>query len=110
MAKQATRQPSAYERSLVDIVRTLPIERVIQILDYACYIQSQAIEDFRFLDEDETEEEILADEAVWEAQFAATQAGLNKMAEQVRAEIRAGRTMPMVFKDEGLLLVFHRHP
>ena len=102
MAKQAPLQPSAHEQSLIDIVRTLPIERVIQVLDYARYIQSQAIEDFRFLDEDETEEEILADEAHWEAQFAATQDGLNKMAEQVRAEIRAGRTTPMVFKDEGL--------
>jgi len=102
MAKRATIQPSAPERVLIDIVHTLPLERVIQILDYARYIQSQAIEDFAFLGGDESEEEILADEVHWEAQFAATQDGLNKMAEKVRAEIRAGRTMPMVFKNGGL--------
>ena len=59
------------------------------------------IEDFGFLDDDETEEEILADEARWDAQFAATQDDLKKMADKVRAEIHAGRTMPMVFiKDD----------
>ena len=90
-------QPSAYEQALISIVRTLPVERIVQILDYARYIQSQTIEDFGFLDDDETEEEILADEARWDAQFAATQDDLKKMADKVRAEIRAGRTMPMVF-------------
>jgi len=48
-----------------------------------------------------TEEEILADEARWDAQFAATQDGLEKMADKVRADIRAGRTMPMVFTPDG---------
>jgi hypothetical protein len=96
-------QPSAYEQALISIVRTLPVERIVQILDYARYIQSQTVEDFGFLDDDETEEEILADEARWDAQFAATQDDLKKMADKVRAEIRAGRTMPMVFtKDGGL--------
>jgi len=96
-------QSSAYEQALISIVRTLPAERIVQILDYARYIQSQTIEDFGFLDDDETEEEILADEARWDAQFAATQDDLKKMADKVRAEIRAGRTMPMVFTKDGKL-------
>jgi hypothetical protein len=96
-------QSSAYEQALINIVRTLPVERVVQILDYARYVQSQTIEDFGFLDDDETEEEILADEARWDAQFAATQDDLKKMADKVRAEIRAGRTMPMVFTKDGKL-------
>ena len=96
-------QPSAYEQALISIVRTLPLERIVQILDYARYIQSQTVEDFGFLDDDETEEEILADEALWDAQFAATQDDLKKMADKVRAEIRAGRTMPMVFTKDGKL-------
>jgi len=96
-------QSSAYEQALINIVRTLPVERVVQILDYARYVQSQTIEDFGFLDDDETEEEILADEARWDAQFAATQDDLKKMADKVRAEIRAGCTMPMVFTKDGKL-------
>ena len=103
MKVKTASQPSAYEQALISIVRTLPVERIVQILDYARYIQSQTVEDFGFLDDDETEEEILADEALWDAQFAATQDGLKKMADKVRAEIRAGRTMPMVFTKDGKL-------
>jgi hypothetical protein len=103
MKVKTVSQPSAYEQALISIVRTLPLERIVQILDYARYIQSQTVEDFGFLDDDETEEEILADEALWDAQFAATQDDLNKMADKVRADIRAGRTMPMVFTKDGKL-------
>jgi len=101
METQTALQLSAYEQTLINILRTLPVERVAQILDYARYIQSQTRADLGFLDEDETEEEILADEARWDAQFAATQDGLKKMAEKVRADIRAGRTLPMVFTKDG---------
>jgi hypothetical protein len=103
MKVKTASKPSAYEQALISIVRTLPVERIVQILDYARYIQSQTVEDFGFLDDDETEEEILADEALWDAQFAATQDDLKKMADKVRAEIRAGRTMPMVFTKDGKL-------
>ncbi|MFN3761697.1 MAG: hypothetical protein ACK4WK_00665 [Anaerolineae bacterium] len=103
MRTQAPSQLSAYEQVLISIVRTLPPERVLQILDYARYIQSQVIEDFNLLEIDETEEEILADEARWDAQFAATQDGLKKMADKVRAEIAAGHTMAMIFTPDGRL-------
>jgi hypothetical protein len=100
MESQATSQ-SAYEQALLSIVHTLPVERVLQILDYARYVQMQANEDFGFLDDDETDEEVVADEALWDAQFASTQHGLKKMADKVRADIRAGRTRPMVFTKDG---------
>jgi len=102
MEKQTTSQPSLYEQALINIARKLPVERVVQILDYARYIQSQTIEDFGFLNDDETEEEILVDEACWDAQFAATPDGLKKMADKVREDIQAGRTMPMVFTRKPL--------
>ena len=97
----ALNSPSTYEQTLVNILRTLPIERMAQVLDYARYIQSQANEDFSLLDETETEEEMMADEAHWDAQFAATQAGLSQLAEKVRAEIKAGQSRPMVFTKDG---------
>lgn len=98
---ERTIQPATYEQTLLAIIRTLPAERVLQILDYARYIQSQVSEDFDLLEADETEGEILADEALWDEQFAATQEGLKKMAERVRAEIRAGNTQKMVFTKDG---------
>ncbi|MBX7233007.1 MAG: hypothetical protein K1X65_01400 [Caldilineales bacterium] len=101
METQMTLQPSSYEQTFISILRTLPAERVAQILDYARYIQSQTHADFEFLDEEETEEEILVDEERWEARFAASQSGLAKMAEKVRADIRSGRTLPLTFTKDG---------
>ena len=100
MKTETVEQPSAYEQTLVNIVRALPVERVVQILDYARYIQLQVQADFA-LDDTATEEAILADEARWDAQFAETQDALAKMADHVRAEIRAERTQPMVFTQDG---------
>ncbi|MBI5301512.1 MAG: hypothetical protein HY868_05190 [Chloroflexi bacterium] len=100
METASKKQVTRYEQMLVNIIRSLPAERVAQILDYACYIQLQTNDDFS-LDDNETEEEILADEPRWDAQFAETQDELAKMAEQVRAEIRAGRTQPMRFTQDG---------
>ncbi|MFN8494577.1 MAG: hypothetical protein U0350_43650 [Caldilineaceae bacterium] len=101
MIKQTVVETSSYEQALVSIVRTLPSERIAQILDYARYIQAQAQADFDVLDDDETEEAIRADEERWDAHFAVTQAGLAKMADKVRAEIRAGRTQKMRFTKDG---------
>ena len=92
---------SEYEQALLSIVRTLPMERIVQILDFARYVQSQTLEDFGFSDDDAPEEEIQADEMRWDAQFLATQEGLKKMADRVLADIRAGHTMPMVFTKDG---------
>ncbi len=100
MESQATSQ-SAYEQALLTIVQTLPVERVLQILDYARYVQTQTKEDFGFLDGDETEEEVVADEALWDTQFANSQDGLKRMANKVRADISAGRTARMVFTKDG---------
>jgi hypothetical protein len=98
---ETTLQLFAYEEILMNIVRSLPAERVIQILDYARYIQSLTD---KLITEDETEEEIIADEEHWNSQFAATQDGLKKMADKVRSDIHAGRSMPMVFTKEGEIL------
>lgn len=53
--------------------------------------------DDEFANFDETEDEIIADEARWDEQFAKTQDGLHKMANKVRNEIRKGNSMAMVF-------------
>lgn len=100
MAVSAIKSTSAYEQELLHIVHNLPVERMAQIIDFARYIRTQANDDFLSLD-DESEEDILADEALWDAQFAATQDGLSRMAERVRAEIQAGRTQKIKFSKHG---------
>lgn len=100
MAVKAVVPSSRYEQELLQILHTLPIERIAQIVDFARYIQIQTEEDFVHLD-DESEEDVLADEAQWETQFASTQEGLKRMAERIRSEIRAGRSQPMKFTKHG---------
>lgn len=46
------------------VIRSLPVERTIQVLDFARYIQKQTQEDFSFLEDDASLDEILADEIV----------------------------------------------
>jgi hypothetical protein len=101
MKSKTELEPFLFEQAIINIVRKLPIERVVQILDYARYIQTQTGEDFGFLEDGETEEEIIADEARWDTQFAASQEGLKKMANKVRTEIQAGHSAPMFFKKDG---------
>jgi hypothetical protein len=87
---QTSLQPAAHEQILLKIVRTLPPERVMQLLDYARYLQAQTIPGADFLETDETEEEIEADEALWDAQFAASDKLFEKMADAVRAARHGG--------------------
>ena len=96
-----TLDPTAYEKTLIHIVRTLPIERTAQILDFARYIQKQTQEDFGVLEDDFSPEEIFEDEKRWDRQFAESQPTLSKMAEKVRADIRAGNAKKMVFTKDG---------
>ncbi len=99
---QATLQPSIHEQTLLNIVRTLPTERMVQLLDYARYIKAQALNESTIL-YGETEADILADEARWDEQFAATEDSMGSMADRVRASIRAGQSAPMVFTAKGTI-------
>ena len=65
MAVQPTIPASSYEQELLRIVHALPVERAFQVLDFARYVQGQANEDVLHLD-DESEKDILADEAQWD--------------------------------------------
>lgn len=100
MTVQTFSDASTYEQALLSIARTLPAEGVLQVLQFARFLQVQTLNEFA-LDEEESPEEIAADEALWDAQFTASQDGLAKMAEKVRAEINAGKSTPMVFTADG---------
>jgi len=86
---------TTYEKTLLHIVQTLPVERIVQIVDCVRYIQKQTQEEFGILEDDFLSEEILVDEKRWDAQFAESQDALSKMADKVRADIKARRTRKM---------------
>jgi hypothetical protein len=107
MEQQTIIHPSVYEQTLIDIIRTLPAERVSQIIDFARFIQSQTIADDGYdLIEDETEEEIRASEERWDRLLGRPEAQrvMLEMAEEALTEEEAGLTVEMAFDDDGNLV------
>lgn len=78
----------------------MPAERVRQMLDYARFIQTQTLEEFALVG-DEDPNTVAADEAEWDAQFTASQDQMSSVAARVRAEIQAGKAKPMLFTKDG---------
>jgi hypothetical protein len=103
MGRQTTTRQTKDEQAIIEIVRSLPPERVTQIADFARFIQWQSTgEDAGDrLDEGTAEEEIRADEARWDAQSAASRDQLRALVAEAREEIRAGRTRAMTFTKDG---------
>ncbi|HLX63679.1 MAG TPA: hypothetical protein VKX17_20580 [Planctomycetota bacterium] len=94
MASARTKDTSSVEHALIAIVRKLPAHRTRKILTFARQVQRET-------ESPENEADIVADEKQWDKQFRATKSGLKKMAEKVRAEIRDGKSRPMIFTDDG---------
>lgn len=90
-----------YERTLIEIARVLPPNRVEQLVDFARFLQARILSDELMQGEDMAEVE--ADNAQWDALLATDQAQtlLEKLADEALAEHRAGKTKPMAFDDEG---------
>lgn len=102
MEKQSPTQLEVYEQTLLQIVRSLPLPRVSQVVDFARFIQERTLSD-DVLDEGETDEEVAADNARWDALLASegSQRLLEKMADEALAEINAGCARPMIFTEDG---------
>lgn len=103
MTVQANSELATYERILVKVVRALPPNRATQLVDFARFLEAQALADY-LAQEDSTEfDEMLAENARWDALFATEQSQqlLEKMADEALTEHRAGKTRPMKFTSEG---------
>ncbi|MFN8493394.1 MAG: hypothetical protein U0350_37695 [Caldilineaceae bacterium] len=86
-------QTLAAEQKLINIVRTLPPSGIEELLDFALFIQARVAESAQVVNHiNETESEILADEARWDQQFAASSEKLRALGRQARANFYAGHT------------------
>ncbi|RMG20351.1 MAG: hypothetical protein D6732_28740 [Methanobacteriota archaeon] len=95
MATEVRQTQADLVKAIAEIAKTIPLARAIQLYQFALFLKTHP------LPAEETYEEIVADEALWEAQFAATDD--NRVAElvaAVEAEIDAGKTLPM-FDEHG---------
>lgn len=82
-------------RAIVQIAATMPPMRVRQLYEFALFLQTHP------LPTEETLADIEADEALWEAQFAATDRDrLARLVASVEREIAESGTLPM-FDERG---------
>jgi len=85
-------------KAITEIATAMPLPRTVQLYEFALFLKTHP------LPAEETSEEIAADEALWDAQFAATDDGkLAALVASVEAEINEGRTLPM-FDEHGAFI------
>ena len=77
-------------KAITDIAATMPLARTVQLYQFALFLKTHP------LPTEETFEEIAADEAVWDTQFAATDDNtLAALVRAVEAEINECKILPM---------------
>lgn len=92
------------QEQVIELVKTLPPERLASLYDYALFLQSRTPESPEFEDLfGESIDQILADEARWEDLFERSRDQIHRMAREADAEYRAGKTTPMEFDEDGHL-------
>ena len=92
-------------QQVIELVKTLPDERLRSLYDFALFLKVQPA--VPLVEPDifgESEETIRADEEKWDEQFAATQDKLRAFAYEAATEFRSGQTAPMSFTEEGRLV------
>ncbi|WP_322822952.1 hypothetical protein [Chloroflexus sp.] len=86
-------------KAITDIATTLPMVRVMQLYQFALFLKMHPLPEEMF-------SEILADEALWESQFASTDdSKLAELIAAVETEINEGKTLPM-FDEYGKFLEY----
>ncbi len=82
-------------KAITEIAQSIPLTRAAQLYEFALFLK------FHPLPAEEVLEGIAADEAEWDAQFAATSdEKLASLVAEVEAEISAGKAWPM-FDERG---------
>ncbi len=93
-----------HERTLIDIVRILPQNQAIQLVDFANFLKAQYLTEQLLTAE--TDAEIAADNAEWDALLATdeSQTLLEQLANEALAEHRIGQTKLMAFNKDGQIV------
>jgi hypothetical protein len=102
---QAMPRKTLTHQQVVDLVMTLPPDRLISVYEFTLFVMSHPLMPAEVADIfGENAEEMRADEAEWDQQFEASREDLRAIAHEAAEEFRAGRTKPMEFSPEGRLV------
>ena len=76
-----------YVKAIAKIAATMPLARIVQLYEFALFLKEHP------LPTEETFEEIVADEALWDEQFAATSdETISALIASVEEEINSSKT------------------
>lgn len=104
MSISAITQPPVTYEEVVNLLATLPLERLNSVYDFALFLKYQPLVPIPETDIfGATQEEIRADEERWNQQFAESRGKLRALAHEAAEEFRSGRTKPMRFTSDGRL-------
>jgi len=104
-----TTQSPVDEQTLIRIMRKLSPERVLELVDFARFLELQTAKRAdkwqRDEEEPETEEAIRASEEEWDKLLAKPEAKrvLREMAREAREDYHAGRTTDIAITEDGRL-------
>ena len=97
MEIQSIIQPSRYEQTIISIVRKLPVERVLQIVEFTRFQEWQEI---KSVHSRETGDE------KWDRLFGTPESELllAELAREALEDYSAGRTTDIAISEDGLLI------
>jgi hypothetical protein len=97
-------QPQVTYEEVVNLLATLPLERLNSVYDFVLFLKYQPLVPIPETDIfGATQEEIREDEERWNQQFAESRGKLRVLAHEASEEFRSGRTKPMQFPSDGKL-------
>ncbi|MBS1250224.1 MAG: hypothetical protein MAG431_01814 [Chloroflexi bacterium] len=102
MAKQADTQTTPYEQKVISIMRRLPIEYNVQLVNFAHFLELQTTQDYQeLLDENNFQ----SGDEKWEKLLTKPEAKhiMRKMAMEAREEYQAGKTTDIGSTENGRL-------
>jgi hypothetical protein len=109
MQPKVMNQSIDYARAIAKLVGEMPVERAAQVYDFVRFLQirSAHTQPIDHADDDwlnDTEEQMQAEDALWDAANVHQDEKFIALRETARAEIKAGTTQPM-FDEHGQLVV-----
>ncbi len=97
--------PTDYEGAIVTLIRELSTERAAQLYDFARFLleESRSVAEFPFTEDREddiSEEELAAEDTVWEKSMARHADRFAALKAQAKADVKAQKAVPL-FNERG---------
>ena len=113
MQIQLETKPIDYTKEIAKLVAKMPTTQAAQVYDFVCFLQTRLVHTpaVGHVDDDDdddwlndSEEQMQAEDALWEAAYSRHHDQFEALAEAALAEIEAGRTQPM-FDEQGEFII-----